>query len=338
MVLIKRFAVSLLFLFICYAAATQNIAILSRGTKTSLRGLSVVNKQCFWASGSYGKVALSTDGGKTIKWHTVQGYEKRDFRDIEAFSASTALIMAVDAPAIILKTRDSGYTWQKVFEDTSKGMFLDAMDFKGRNGICIGDPLIDKPYIITTDNYGESWQKIEEKELPALQKGEAFFASSGTNITLRKNGNGYLFVSGGLTSSIYNSSNKELLPLNLQKGKESTGANSIAFYKNKGIIVGGDFARDSLAINNCVLFHIKKGAINFVTPTKNPTGYKSAVIYLNKNTLLACGTSGVDISVTGGKEWLNFSRESFHAIQKTPGSNSAYAVGANGKIAFIQLQ
>jgi photosystem II stability/assembly factor-like uncharacterized protein len=82
-----------------------------------------------WASGSNGTVARSVDGGKTFEWLTVTGYEKRDFRDIEAFDANTAIIMGISEPAIILKTKDGGKSWYKVFEDSTKGMFLDAMDF-----------------------------------------------------------------------------------------------------------------------------------------------------------------------------------------------------------------
>jgi hypothetical protein len=45
----------------------------------------------------------SIDGGKTWKWLVVKGFENRDFRDIEAFDAATAIIMAVAEPANILK-------------------------------------------------------------------------------------------------------------------------------------------------------------------------------------------------------------------------------------------
>jgi photosystem II stability/assembly factor-like uncharacterized protein len=48
---------------------------------------------------------------------------------VEAFDANTALIMAVDSPAVILKTKDGGKSWKEVFRDNRKGMFLDAMDF-----------------------------------------------------------------------------------------------------------------------------------------------------------------------------------------------------------------
>src|SRR5919197_5393635 len=80
-----------------YAQPTINI--LDSARKTSLRGLSVVDDNIVWASGSNGTVAKSLDGGKTFAWITVQGYEQRDFRDVEAFDANTALIMAIAEPA-----------------------------------------------------------------------------------------------------------------------------------------------------------------------------------------------------------------------------------------------
>jgi photosystem II stability/assembly factor-like uncharacterized protein len=83
-----------------------------------------------WASGSQGTVGRSLDGGRTWQWQQVPGYEARDFRDVEAFDADTALLMAVAEPACILKTTDGGQTWRVVFADSTKGMFLDAMHFR----------------------------------------------------------------------------------------------------------------------------------------------------------------------------------------------------------------
>jgi hypothetical protein len=38
----------------------------------------------------------------------VPGYEKMDFRDIEAFDSNTAIIMGITLPAVLLKTKDGG--------------------------------------------------------------------------------------------------------------------------------------------------------------------------------------------------------------------------------------
>src|SRR5215467_12931421 len=107
-------------------AQNPRVVMLTSGTQTSLRGLSVVNDNVIWVSGSHGTVGKSLNSGKNWNWMTVKGFEGKDFRDIEAFDANTAIIMAVDSPAYILKTVDGGATWKVVYENKTKGMFLDA--------------------------------------------------------------------------------------------------------------------------------------------------------------------------------------------------------------------
>ena len=216
-----------------------SISLLGSSNKVSIRGLSVVNDNIFWASGSGGMVAKSTDGGKNIEWTQVPGFEKRDFRDIEAFDQNTAIIMAVDQPAIILKTTDGGKNWKKVFEDTTTGMFLDAMHFEKVNGklvgMVVGDPIHNKIFYAKTFDGGESWIKPSKKELknvPTVPDGEAMFASSGTNIAITNFSKDapWLVVTGGTKSRLkdfLNHSFNDSLPL--LQGFSSAGANSIAF-------------------------------------------------------------------------------------------------------------
>ena len=80
----------------------QTVKLLHSGNKVSLRGLSVVDNKTIWVSGSGGTVGKSLDSGNTWKWMTVKGFEKIDFRDIEAFDKTTAIIMGITAPAYIL--------------------------------------------------------------------------------------------------------------------------------------------------------------------------------------------------------------------------------------------
>src|SRR5215218_2641222 len=77
------------------------VEILASGVNTSIRGLSVVNDNVIWTSGSNGTIGKSLNGGKTWKWIVVKGFEKTDFRDIEAFSATSAVIMGIAEPAYI---------------------------------------------------------------------------------------------------------------------------------------------------------------------------------------------------------------------------------------------
>ncbi len=319
------------------------ITIVDTSKKVSIRGLSVVDDATIWCSGNNGSVARSIDGGKTFTWQTIKGYEKLDFRDIEAFDANTAIVMGIAEPAIILKTKDGGQSWQKVFEDTTKGMFLDAMDFDEKGfGVVIGDPINNKIFIASTSNNGDSWTKVSNDELLEMmniQIGEAFFASSGTNVKLISSDSSLtsLMVTGGKKSRFVDMKFFEnLIDLSLNQGKESTGANSIDVFENKAVIVGGDFANDKDTTGNCVLVSLNKEP-EFTKPQTPPHGYRSCVVYINKNTLVTCGTSGVDISYDGGKNWQLISTKSFHVVQKSKKGKAIYLAGSSGKIARLDL-
>lgn len=324
-------------LFIVAKTIAQNpaIKVLESGKKISLRGLSVVNDQVIWASGSAGSVARSTDGGQTFSWQHVAGYEKNDFRDIEAFDENTAIIMGITQPAVMLKTIDGGKSWKKVFEDTTKGAFWDAIDFTdAKNGVLIGDPIDQTFYMAFTHDQGDTWvtaNKSGSFNTPSARNGEAFFASSGTNIKMT--GSYPVYVSGGKSSRLfYRPGDSIMIPI--IQGKESTGANSIALFKSHGVIVGGDFAKDTISLKNAVLFTLKN-KIKFSLPSTPPHGYRSCVIYLNEKNLLTCGTSGIDISKDGGMNWQLISKESFHVCRKAKNGNAVFLAGSNGRIAKL---
>lgn len=332
---IKTIFIFLLLLF-CKNIFSQSIQILQSGTKTSVRGLSVVTNKIIWASGSNGTIAKSTDGGNSWQWRVVKDFEKRDFRDIEAFDSNIAIIMAVAEPAIILKTKDGGNTWYKVFEDSTKGMFLDAMSFaEDKYGIVMGDPIKNKFFIASTENQGEAWKIISDA--PRSFEGEAFFASSGTNIFIKRDDNNKLiggFASGGMRSRFFTDKENFIIPM-IQE-KESTGANSVAINNNNEmIIVGGDFANDKDTAGNCALSN--DFGKTFFKPQTPPHGYRSCVIYINKKQLVTCGTSGIDISNDGGLNWKLISTESFHVVQKAKKGNAVFLAGNNGRIAKFIL-
>lgn len=311
------------------------VEILSTGIKTSLRGLSVVNNNIVWVSGSNGVVGKSSNGGKNWKWMTVKGFEKNDFRDIEAFDANTAIIMAIADPAYILKTTDGGESWKVVYENKTKGMFLDAMEFRDpRNGFVIGDPVDGRFFMAKTMDAGNTWTELPANERPVADSGEAFFASSGTNLRYLYN-QSLVLASGGKNSRLFY--NKETIEVPMTKGKETGGTNSVAVYDNfkntkanKIIIVGGDFTADSLTDNNC--FVSNNGGKTWDRPKSPPTGYRSCVEFLNKENIITCGLNGVDYSFDGGKHFYPISKEGFHVCRYARVGNTVYLAGGNGKI------
>ncbi len=335
----KTFILFIFFTLFFSLIHAQQIKILTNKEKISLRGLSVVNDNIIWASGSNGQVAKSTDGGKNFQWMTIRGYEKKDFRDIEAFDANTAVIMAVDSPAIILKTKDGGKTWNEVFHDDTKGMFLDAMDFtKDGNGIVVGDPINNKLFIATTGNYGDKWSVLKpEKNFYTADTGEAFFAASGTNVKL--SGNKYnpiiSFVTGGTDSRLIFEGTP--VALNIIHGKDSQGANSVAvnISISRIVIAGGDFNNPQSSEKNLEVFTIHNGKLLIPPIQTPPHGYRSCVAFITDDLLVSCGLNGIDISNDGGINWKLISNESFHVCAKAKNGNAVFLAGKDGRIAKL---
>lgn len=320
------------------AAAQPHIEQLTSGTKTSLRGLSVVSDKVVWVSGSNGQVGRSIDGGKTWTWITVPEYEKRDFRDIEAFDKNTAIIMGIAAPAVILKTTDGGKSWRLVYQNETKGMFLDAMEFWNiRSGIVVGDPIDGRFFIARTFDGGDSWHEIPTRYMPQANSGEGCFASSGTNIRYLDRVSA-CFVSGGPVSRIFIRDSAIALPI--LQGKESTGANSVAVKDNRQehggnhlIVVGGDFANDTLKEKNCFLSN--DGGKTWIPPSTPPHGYRSCVEFIGGNTVLCCGTSGVDLSIDDGAHWQLISTAGFHVCRIAKKGKTVFLAGSGGRIAKL---
>lgn len=314
------------------------VEVLTSGTKTSIRGLSVVNDNVIWVSGSNGTVGKTTNGGKTWNWMQVDGFEKSDFRDIEAFDGATAVIISIAEPAYILKTIDGGKTWKVVYENKTKGMFLDAMEFwNDQAGIVIGDPIKGKFFISRTFDGGNNWKDIPFENRPDADSGEACFAASGTNIRPLDRDEA-VFVSGGTRSRLFTKNNPIELPI--IQGKETTGANSVAVWDNKKlnggkimVVVGGDFNNAASTEKNC--FYTNDGGKTWNASETPPHGYRSCVEYISKKELVSCGLNGVDYSSDAGKNWNWIGKESFNVCRRSKQGTAFFLAGNNGTIAKL---
>lgn len=339
----KKIAIALVFSFVWLFNTAQTVQVLVKDKKASFRGLCVVNDKVIWVSGSGGTVGRSVDGGDTWKWFTVKGFEKTDFRDIEAFDDMTAVIMGIAEPAYILKTVDGGENWKVVFQNNNKGMFLDAMEFWNEmSGIVIGDPVkvsqsSEKAgiFVARTFDGGSTWQNIPPQNYPVTDSGEACFASSGTNIvalSLQEP----VFVTGGLRSRMFIRDQKIDMPI--LQGKETTGANSVAVKGSKKkktiIVVGGDFNTKDSTTKNCVI--TTDLGKTFTAPSITPHGYRSCVIYLNKNNWLTCGLNGTDYSTDDGNTWTWISKEAFHVCKKAKKGKAVFFAGG-GKVGKLVM-
>ncbi len=310
-------------------------------TKASFRGLSVVNQNVIWASGTGGTFVRTIDGGKNWTVGKVSDAEKLDFRDVEAFDENTAYLLSIGngETSRIYKTVDGGKTWKMQFKANNEKIFLDAFAFfDEKHGIAMGDPIDGYYYLLQTNDGGENWFPVGNEKMFPANTGEAAFAASGTCIITQGKKN-VLMVSGGKAARVFRSNSGGYAWLvsdsPIVSGADSQGIFSIAMFDAKrGVIVGGDYAKPAEVVAN--LAFTNDGGKTW-KESKGFAGYRSGVAYPDKKMIIVVGSSGSDITFDGGKTWKNLDKESYNSVQ-SKGRNATWAVGEKGRVAKFVKQ
>lgn len=305
------------------------------GTDASFRSIHALSNKVVWAGGSKGTVLRTLNAGITWQVIQVKGAEKLDFRDIYGVNPKTAYIMsagnAEEGAAKIFKTTDGGTTWNVVFELTEKGVFFDSMDFWNENeGILIGDPIDNKPFIIRTFDGGKTWNRIDKEKLPNKLEGEASFASSGTCVVTHPSGKAWLNTQSRVFFTPDKGETWQVFQTPFKQGTTS-GIFGLHFWnENQGIAVGGDYKNDKEKTNNVAITHDAGKTWEFLQDA-TPDGLKESGWMLPNNNLLLVGTSGTSLLDEDGTAWKAVDSESFHAISCY--KNACWAIGGKGNIA-----
>jgi photosystem II stability/assembly factor-like uncharacterized protein len=313
--------VALTFLFSSNALSqTYSLQNCEVTVKSSFRGLSVVDDSIVWVSGSNGWIGRSTNGSRNWKFNQVTGFEKLDFRSLYAFNSQRAIIANAGSPAHILQTTDGGNTWQIVYQNNHPDAFFDGVGFwNDREGMIYGDPIGGRMLVLITKDGGKTWTELPESQRPLLKEGEASFAASGTGIRCYDKST-VMIATGGKVSRLFTSGNSgkswKIVAPPIIQGESSTGIFSVAFRdKKNGVVVGGDFQKDSLNIKHILL--TSDAGKTWSPPTAPTRGYRECVEYISNEVLIATGPSGTDISINEGKDWHPLSDEKgFHVVRK----------------------
>lgn len=313
--------------------------LLPTGSKASFRGLSAVDTEVAYASGSGGTIMRTTDGG--MSWVNVAppGTEDCDFRDVEALDRDQVVAMVAGQPARVYRSDDGGGSWRLVHEDPRTGAFFDAIAFAGDVGMMFGDAIDGEFGMLQTSDGGRTWSDRSGSMLPSALAGEAAFAASGTCLVAKDAGGNFSLVTGGGPSRsitfgphIAPATDKHhwstMLPL--QTGASSKGAFSVAWRGDRGVVVGGDYAKPEL-----------RQATVAVTDDGGRTwrkgdalGFRSAVVWLDDQALLAVGSHGASYSHDGGRNWRAFGDIGFHCLSMGR-DGSVWASGSDGRVARL---
>lgn len=214
-----------------------------------------------------------------------------------------------------------------------KGLFFDGLDMLGKRGFIMGDPVDGEFSLFHTNDGGLSWQACEGKV--KAEKGEAGFASSGTNVQII-NDSTYAFISGGEKShffkSVDNGDTWNSVALPFASG-ESSGAFSMHFSSEMtGVIVGGDYVNSDLKLNTA--YYTKDGGVSWHNSLRSPRGYRSCVFEKN-GVYYASGRNGIDFSLDQGENWLSFADGTYYSL----GANETQLIATTkeGKIQLFKL-
>ena len=190
-------------LTVACAAPTSRVdlQLLPAPTRASLRGVHAVTAAVAWVSGSEGTCLRTLDGGASWQPCPPAPARGRDLRDVHAFDALNAVVMAVGSPALLLRTADGGAAWEVVWRDDHPQAFLDAIDFlDARDGFAFGDPVEGRFVTLRTRDGGASWRRTTPA--PAPQPGESAFAASGTSAVVLPGGDVLVGTGGGEVARI----------------------------------------------------------------------------------------------------------------------------------------
>jgi len=306
------------------------------GVTARLRGVSAVSDRVAWTSGSASTVLRTEDGGASWKKITVTS-DTLDFRDVDAIDEKTAYVLSIGNgnTSRIYKTTDGGVTWALQFRNEDPKRFLDAMSFwDADHGLVIGDSIDGRFDILMTKNGGESWTRVPPDILPPALENEGAFAASGTNIAVYGKKYAWIGLGSATRARVLHTRDGGLhwtvsdAPI---KSGKSSGIFSIAFRDARhGVIVGGDYQRESEAIDNVAVSSDGGATWQLV---KGVMGFRSVVAYLpGTETAIALGPSGGDYSTGDGYHWSPLKGPGFDTFCFARGQKIGWGAGARGAI------
>jgi photosystem II stability/assembly factor-like uncharacterized protein len=327
------------------AAAAPQWTLQTSGVTATLRGVSAASDKVAWASGSGSTVLHTTDGGET--WQKIAVTSDRvDFRDIDAIDERTAYLLSIgNGPASrIYKTTDAGATWTPQFLNDDPKVFLDAMTFWDANhGIVIGDSIDGLFTLVRTDDGGATWVRIPPDALPPALPNEGAFAASGTNVAVYGQGNVWIGTGASTKARVLRSNDRgttwQVADTPLVAGA-SAGIFSVAFRDARhGVIVGGDYRKESEAVDNLAV--TDDGGVTWTLVKDHAlSGFRSVVAYVphaSTPSLLAVGPQGSDYSTDDGRTWTPVEGPGFHTFSFAPSGKAGWGAGGRGSLGWLTI-
>lgn len=283
--------------------------------KISIRAIQIWDGKV-WYTGTdskFGYVSLED----TLDKKQIQLSDKKlQFRTL-AQSKTKFFTINIETPAFFFEINKRTLDFKVVFTDYDSTAFYDALKFADNNyALAFSDPAENlRLNVSLTRNGGKKWIHCKDcKDFPFLEKGEAAFAASNTNIAAYRK---WMWIAtGGKKSRIYRMKDKDcywqVFETPFIQGTSSQGMYSIDFFDSKfGIAVGGDYTKQSDNVNNIATTN-DGGETWQIQASGQNSGYMTCVRFRPKSKgkdIIAVGDQHISFSSDYGKTWKKISDE-----------------------------
>ncbi len=315
-----------------------------------LQAVSAASERVVWASGLGGTFVRSLDGGESWAPGAVEGADQLELRDVHAFDAERALLLAAgpgDASRIY-RTLDGGGRWEEVFRNPDPDGFYNCFtrDDAGRFFL-VGDALAGRmPLWISMDD-GASWELLPADALPEALPGEAGFSASGTCVAagVIASRPTLLVGTGGAGDAAFHAAalpsegrvaslvwSRSVVPI--PASGSSAGVTSLALRADGPLATGGgDVAARTAQQETMAVW--QAGESRTVASPEIP-GAVFGLAWAGDDSLWAVGPGGLAVSTDAARSWLVLGTESLWAVSFAPSGVVGWAVGPEGRIVRLR--
>ncbi len=306
-------------------------------TKASFRAIRSLGSH-IWIGGTRGTVIHSSDGGEHFTVSQVPGADSLDFRDLAILDDKTVLLMsagpAENGAAKIFRTENGGMSWELAYQIKEKGYFFDAIIWEGKQGLVLSDPAGPFYGLIRISEKGRFYKLLNPAKHPALQKGEAAFAASGSS--LQKTKNGYYIVTGGGEKArvLFSKDALKWEPTYAEiPGGEGTGFFSLGVRDAKNLwIGGGNYSR--IKEGPVPMLESKDAGVSWSPIVGAPAYYVEKILWADHYWILS-GPAESSAFDPKKKQWISLGKSPYHNLCLV--GDRINGVGGRGQIGFISL-
>ncbi len=284
------------------------LEVQSSGTTARLQAVSVVNDLVVWASGVRGTVVRTTDGGTTWVAQVVPGADSLEFRDIHAFDADRAVVLAAGPGdrSRVYRTENGGASWLLTFTNREPKAFFDCFDFHGEVGIAFSDAVGDAFPLIRSADGGRTWAAYAPPggTIRPLA-GEGAFAASGTCVVMRSDLSAWVGTAVGGRVLRFGVDKSSAIGTPIFNAAPASGIASLAFAGDRlGMAAGGDLGAPDAYLDN-VIVSIDGGRSWALAgrPAFPGPVYGLAYVPLQPKTVVAVGPKGAAWTEDHGETW-----------------------------------